>query len=151
MICAGWRQNKWAKRCTTTEDPFWGVCVFLMQGAKKKKSCSKTIVSAQRWKSAQVRMANNNYYSEILIQQQQQPVYPLRHCVFFFRKKTHHGERIIPHLWGGVGIHHFVVPIPRNPTLLGQDTSLTWRPGTGRYTQAYCTFWQCATGGIRTS
>ena len=37
---------------------------------------------------------------------------------------THLNERIIPHLGGGVEIHQFVVPIPRNPALLRQDTSL---------------------------
>ena len=40
MICAGWRQNKWAKRVTTNKNTFWGVCVFLMQGAKSSFSCS---------------------------------------------------------------------------------------------------------------
>ena len=47
---------------------------------------------------------------------------------------NHLSDWIIPHL-GRFEINHFVVPIPRNPTLLGQETSFTWRPGTGRYTK----------------
>ena len=41
---------------------------------------------------------------------------------------------------GGFELHHFVVPIPRNPALLGQDTSFTWRPGTGGYSKDGCYF-----------
>ena len=37
---------------------------------------------------------------------------------------THLSDWIIPHLNDGVEIHHFVVPNPRNPTLLGQETPL---------------------------
>ena len=37
---------------------------------------------------------------------------------------THLSDWIIPHLGGGIEIHHFVVPNPRNPALLGQETSL---------------------------
>ena len=37
---------------------------------------------------------------------------------------THLSDWIIPHLGGGIEIHHFVIPIPRNPALLGQETSL---------------------------
>ena len=37
---------------------------------------------------------------------------------------THLSDWIIPHLGGGVEIHHFVVPNPRNPALLGQETPL---------------------------
>ena len=48
---------------------------------------------------------------------------------------NHLSDWIIPHLGGRFEINHFVVPIPRNPALLGQETSFTWRPGTGRYTK----------------
>jgi len=37
---------------------------------------------------------------------------------------THLSVWIIPHSGGGIEIHHFVIPIPRNPALLGQETSL---------------------------
>ena len=57
---------------------FWVVCVFIMQGPKYSFSFSKTIVSAQRGKSAQVRINNHNYYLERLIQQQQQSFHILR-------------------------------------------------------------------------
>ena len=58
------REIKWAKRFTTTEDHPWGHCVFLIQEAKSFFSSSKTLVSGQLGKSAQVRMANNNYLEQ---------------------------------------------------------------------------------------
>ena len=48
---------------------------------------------------------------------------------------NHLSDWIIPHLRGRFEINHSVVPIPRNPSLLGQETSFTWRPGTGGYTK----------------
>ena len=77
------------------------LCVFLMQ----------------RGQSARLRVANNNYYLETLIQQQQQqqPFYPLRHCVLFPARRTTSVNGLYPIQGDWVEIHHFVVPIPRNP------------------------------------
>ena len=78
-------------------------------------------------------------------------ILPIASLRFLSRKMTHLSDWIIPHLGGRVEIHHFVVPIPRNPALLGQETSFTWRPGTGRYTKhsahsgSYDTLQQSAT------
>ena len=69
-------------------------------------------------------------------------ILPIASLRFLSRKMTHLIERIIPHLGGGFELHHFVVPIPRNPAQLGQDTSLTWRPGSGGYSADDCYFWQ---------
>ena len=62
---------------------------------------------------------------------------PIASPRFLSRKMNHLSERIIPHLEGRVEIHHFVVPIHRNPTLLCQETSFTWRPGAGRYSKYF--------------
>ena len=38
-------------------------------------------------------------------------------------------------LGGGVELLQFVIPIPRNPALLGQETTYTWRTADGGYSK----------------
>ena len=83
--------------------------------AINQASTSHVVIDDLRWRFLPAKQEQQQQ------QQQQQPFYPLRHRVFFPAKMNHLNERIIPHLGGRVEIHHFVVPIPRNPALLGQE------------------------------
>ena len=116
MICAGWRQIKWAKKSHNKRERSCGVCVILMRGKSR-------LILVQKQKELRSGTINST------------TILPIASLRFLSRKMTHLSDWIIHHLGGRFEINPFVVPIPRNPALLGQETSFTWRPGTGRYTK----------------